>query len=164
MRRLAMLCAMGLALAACATSEPEPLTIAQIDVEADLTSMQNPSAVQYWQNLSSDLEAALATEFSGQIDPGGKTVTVDVDELSLSSLYAPGASFADARLSGRVTLLNPNETVVSAYDVTATSGDVVPYLPEGTVTVPPTSSAYYAAVVRAFARGAAETLRAGPAS
>ena len=155
MRRLAMLCAMGLALAACATSEPEPLTIAQIDVEADLTSMQN---------LSSDLEAALAAEFSGQIDPGGKTVTVDVDELSLSSVYAPGASFADSRLSGRVTLLNPNETVVSAYDVTATSGDVVPYLPEGTVTVPPTSSAYYAAVVRAFARGAAETLRAGPAS
>ena len=92
MRRLAMLCAMGLALAACATSEPEPLTIAQIDVEADLTSMQNPSAVRYWQNLSSDLEAALAAEFSGQIDPGGKTVTVDVDELSLSERITPGSS------------------------------------------------------------------------
>ena len=164
MRSLGMLSAVALVAAACATTEPEPLTIAAINVEADLASMQNPSAVRYWQNLPADLEAALAEEFSGQIDPAGKTLNVDVDELSLSSAYAPGATFADARLSGRVTLLNPNETVASAYDVTATSGDVVPYLPEGTTSVPPTGTAYYGAVVRAFARGTADTLRAGPSS
>jgi hypothetical protein len=164
MRSLATLAAVALTAAACATSEPESLTIAEIHVTTDLASMQNPAAVKYWQSLDSDLEAALAAEFAGQIDPAGKTITVDIDELSLTSAYVPGATLSDARLSGRVTLLNPNETQVSAYDVTASSSDAVAYLPEGTTTVAPTSAAYYGAVVRAFARGSAETLRAGPSS
>ena len=48
--------------------------------------------------------------------------------------------------------------------MTATSADVVTYLPPGTniVTVQPTSAEYYQAIVQAFARGTAQTLSATP--
>ena len=61
-----------------------------------------------------------------------------------------------------MTLINPDGTDAAAYDVTATSQDVVSYLPPGTslVSVRPTSTEYYNAIVQAFARGTAETLSA----
>ncbi len=158
MKSLGMIAGLAL-LAACSTTQPEPLTIATINVSTDLSAMQSRAAVNYWKNLSPDLQSALAREFAGEIAPDGKTISVDVDELSLTSAYAPGATFKDARLSGRVDLLNPNQTLAASYDVTASSSDVVNYLPEGTTTISPTSTAYYAAVVEAFARGTAETLR-----
>ena len=79
--------------------------------------------------------------------------------ISLNS-FASGATTETARLSGRVTLLNPDGTTAAAYDVTATSRDVVDLLPAGTniVTVSPTSQEYYQAIVQAFARGAAVAL------
>jgi len=159
MKILGMFASVALLAAACSTTAPEPLTISSVHVATDLSSMQSRDAVRYWKNLSADLETALAGEFAGQIAPDGKTINVDIDELSLTSAYAPGATVKDARLSGRVDLLNPNETLAASYNVTASSNDIVRYLPEGTTTVAPTGSAYYAAVVQAFARGAAETLR-----
>ncbi len=61
-----------------------------------------------------------------------------------------------------MTLINPDGTNAAAYDVTATSQDVVPYLPPGSslVKMPATSAEYYRAIVEAFARGTAQTLDA----
>ena len=44
--------------------------------------------------------------------------------------------------------------------MTATSADVVTYLPQGSniVSIQPTSAEYYRAIVQAFARGTAQTL------
>ena len=60
-------------------------------------------------------------------------------------------------------MLNPAGTSEGAWDVTATSQDIVDFLPVGTdvVTVRPTSAEYYQAIVQAFARGAALTVQAG---
>jgi hypothetical protein len=161
MRTLGLLAGAALVLAACAGRQPEPLTISEITVDADLPAIGSPQAVAYWQGLSSDLETALAAEFAGQLDPLGKSILVDVDELTLTTGFAPGATLEDARLAGRVTLQNTDGTTASAYDVTATSSDVVSYLPEGTTVVSPTSAEYYQAIVLAFARGAAEVVAAG---
>lgn len=149
----------ALALAACSSAPPEPLRIADVTVSADLPAVGSSEAVAYWKNLDSDLETAIAGQFVGYLDPTGKHIQVDVDELSLASPFAAGATPETARLSGLVTLLNPDGTKAAAYNVTASAQDVQNILPEGSKSVPPTSGAYYQAVVEAFARGAANTLR-----
>ncbi|HET6692361.1 MAG TPA: hypothetical protein VFG74_16025 [Miltoncostaeaceae bacterium] len=163
MRTLGLIAGAALLLAACGGAPGnEPLTISGVNVEADLPSVGSPQAVAYWKNLSPDLETAIAAQFAGSIDPTGKTINVDVDELSLASPFAAGATAQTAQLAGTVTLVNPDGTNAAVYNVTATSADLVTYLPAGEniVTVAPTSAEYYRAIVQAFARGTADTLRA----
>lgn len=151
--------AAALALAACSSAPPEPLRIADVQVTADLPAVGSRAAVNYWKNLSTDLETAIAGQFVGDLDPAGKHIQVDVDELSLASPFESGATAETARLSGLVTLLNPDGSRAAAYTVTASAQDVANTLPEGSKSVAPTSGAYYQAIVEAFARGAANTLR-----
>ena len=162
MTRLGLLAGAALLVAACAGQrEPEVLTISEVRVDTDLSAIGSAEAMGYWQNLSADLETAIAAEFAAQIDPAGKRILVDVDELTLANALTAGLTPQDATLAGRVTLENPNGTTAAAYDVTATSNDVRSYLPPGTTRVSPTSTEYYQAIVRAFARGTATTLNAG---
>lgn len=151
--------AAALALAACSSAPPEPLRIADVTVTADLPAVGSREAVAYWKNLGTDLETAIADQFVGYLDPAGKHIQVDVDELSLSSPFAAGATAETGRLSGLVTLVNPDGTKAAAYNVAASAQDVQNILPEGSKAVAPTSGAYYQAIVEAFARGTANTLR-----
>jgi hypothetical protein len=159
MRPLGLLAGVAL-LAACAGQQPEPLLISEINVQTELPAVGSREAVAYWRNLDADLETAIAEQFVGRIDPLGKRINVDVDEISLNTAFAQGATAETARLSGRVTLENPDGTAAAAYDVTASSQDVASYLPPGSnvVTISPTSTEYYQAIVRAFARGTAQVL------
>lgn len=163
MRTLGLLAGAAIALAACAGSDDEPLLISEIRVQTDLAAVGSREAVGYWQSLSDDLETAIAGQFVGRIDPSGNVITVDVDEISLTSPFASGATAETAVLSGRVEVLNPAGTSEGAWDVTATARDVVDFLPAGTdvVTVRPTTPEYYQAIVQAFARGAAQSIELG---
>lgn len=156
--------AAALVLAACSSAPPPPLTIADVKVSADLPAVGSHEAVAYWKNLSTDLETAIAGQFVGNLAPNGKHIQVDVDELSLSSPFTPGATATTARLTGLVTLLNPDGTRAAAYNVSASAQDVQNILPEGSKSIPATSGAYYQAIVEAFARGVANTLRESNAS
>lgn len=160
MRSLGLLAGAALALAACAGQQEQPLTISDVSVETDLAAVGTREAVAYWQDLNEDLATAIANQFTGRVDPASPRIRVDVDELSLTSPFAQGATAETARLSGRVELISPAETVEAAYDVTASAQDVADFLPAGSnlVTVPPTSAEYYRAIVQAFARGTAITL------
>lgn len=166
MRILGLLAGTALALAACAGQDKnQPLTVSDVSVQADLPAVGTRSAVSYWAHLSDDLKTAIAGEYAGRIDPQGKKIDVDVDEISLNSPFLSGATAETARLSGRVTLINPDGTNAAAYDVTAAAQDVATYLPPGSnlVSVPPTSAEYYRAVVQAFAAGTRQTLDAAAA-
>jgi ABC-type glycerol-3-phosphate transport system substrate-binding protein len=160
MKSLGLLAGAALVLAACSGSEPEPLRISDVSVQADLAAVGSREAVGYWKNLSGDLETAIASEFAGRIDETGPSIRVDVDELSLNSPFMSRATAQTAVLSGRVDLVSPQETTISSYNVTAHAQDVQDFLPSGTtlVSVPPTSAEYYQAIVRAFARGVMITL------
>jgi hypothetical protein len=163
MRTLALIAGASVIVAGCAGGEPEPMTISEVSVQTDLSAMQSREAVSYWQSLSDDLQTAIASEFAGSFDPGGNSITVDIDELSLSQTYVASGSIEDARLSGLVTVEQADGTDLGAYNVTATSSDLVNYLPPGTdvVTISPTSVVYYTAIVQAFASGAASAIRSG---
>lgn len=150
----------SLLLAACAGSDDAPMTISEVQVQTDLSAIGSREAVTYWKTLSDDLETAIADQFVGRLDPEGNVITVDVDELSLTSPFAVGADVETARLSGRVELLNPAGTSEGAWNVTATAQDVADFLPPGSnlVSLPPTTPEYYRAIVQAFARGAARSV------
>lgn len=160
MRPLGLLAGAALLLAACGGKGSEPLLISEINVDTDLSAVGSREAVDYCKGLNSDLETAIADQFVGRTDPLGTRINVDIDEISLNSAFAPGANAETARLSGRVVLENPDGTQAAAYDVTATSQDVVNYLPPGSnvVSISPTSREYYTAIVQAFARGTAQVI------
>lgn len=162
MKTLVLLAASAIALAACAGKTPEPLTISGVSVEADLPAVGSREAISYWQNLGDDLQTAIAEQYVGRTAETGKHIDVDIDEISLNSPFMSGATAETAKLSGRVTLTNPDTTTAAAYDVTASAQDVATYLPPGStlVSVKPTSAEYYRAVVQAFAKGTAQTLDA----
>ena len=90
MRTLGLLAGAALVLAACAGSQEEPLLISEVQVQTDLAAVGSREAVAYWQGLSADLETAIAGQFVGRVDPSGNVITVDVDELSLTSPFAAG--------------------------------------------------------------------------
>lgn len=165
MRTLGLLAGAAMLLGACGGGQDQGLTISEVSVDTNLSALQTREAVAYWQNLSADLETAIAAEFAGRFDPLGSRITVDVDELSLSNAFAAPVSPEDARLAGRVTLENPDGTTAAAYDVVATLDQARAYLPAGadTVVITPGSAEFYQAVVRAFARGAAEAIAGGQA-
>jgi hypothetical protein len=160
MRTLGLLAGATLLLAACGGNQSQPLAISDVSVQADLPAVGSREALGYWQNLSTDLETAIAAQFAGQIDPTGKRIEVDIDELSLNSPFVSGATAETATLAGRVNLINVDGTNAAAYDVTASAQDVATFLPPGSnlVSIPPTSAEYYQAVVQAFAHGTALTL------
>lgn len=156
----------ALALAACVRVDntPDMITVSDVQVEADLTAVSGRNAAVYWGNLTSDLSTAIAQEFVGQTADDGWVVAVDIDEISLASVFASPVG-DQARLTGAVALLDPaSGDVERTYAVSASANEAAPFLPPGTdvVTLSPTSAEFYGAVVRAFASGVADTLRAGP--
>lgn len=157
----------ALTLAGCAREEPAPtptLTVSDVRVSADLTAVSTQQAATVWGGLERDLSSAIASEFVGQTSPEGWLISVDVDEIALSGLLASQLGADDARLSGAVTLIDPATGEASrTYNVSATANQAAALLPAGTdaVAVSPSSAAFYDAVLRAFASGVAQTVRAG---
>jgi hypothetical protein len=165
MKLHAYLAGAALALAACAGAEgPEPLTISDVRVEADLTAVASRDAAVYWGNLADDLSTAIGAEFVGQTAAEGYVIDVDVDEIALANALNAGLGADDARLTGVVSLVNPlNEVVEQTYVVSASANQAAAFLPSesGSVAVSPSSAEFYSAVVRAFARGVGDAVRSG---
>lgn len=166
MKLYATLAAASLALAACVPApQPQTFTVSDVRVETDLTAVSSRDAAAYWGNLSNDLSSAIAGEFVGQTAPDGWVVVVDVDEIALANVFQSRAGADDARLTGDVALVDPvSGDVGRVYTVSASANEAAAFLPPDrpAVALSPTSAEFYGAVVRAFARGVADQLRAGP--
>lgn len=162
MKAFALLTASALALAAC-SSEPAAPTrqaISEISVNTDLTSVGNPSAVEYWDNLSADLETALANQFVNDISSDGARIEVDVDELSLAESYSEGFG-QNSTLSGRVTVTDMRDAPLGTYNVSASMAQAQAVEPGAQPSTD--SAAFYQALVQAFAQGVDQTINSGTA-
>lgn len=166
MFRKVFLAASALALLGCVRAqEPAPVTVSNVEVAVDLPAIATRSAAHHWATLEDDLSGALAQEFVGMTSPTGYVVRVDVDELSLAALASQRLGADEARLVGRVEMIDPRtEAPARSFAVGATANQAAVFLPEGAnaVAVSPSSHEFYAAVIRAFARGVAEAVRSGP--
>ncbi len=146
-----------------ATADEPPYSVSSITVQANVTAIGSEAAAEFWRDLPTDLEDALARELVGSLDPEGLALLVAVDELALTEAFELG--FADdARLAGRVQLVDPaDRRVERTYEVSASAREAELMLPPDVEveTVSRTSAEFYDAVVGAFARGVAETVRGG---
>jgi hypothetical protein len=156
--------AVALALAASpALADEPPYSVSSITVQADVTAIGSPAAAEFWRDLPTDLEDALARELVGSLDPEGLALLVAVDELALTEAFELGFA-GDARLAGRVQLVDPEDRrVEQTYEVSASAREAELMLPPDVEveTISRTSGQFYDAVVGAFARGVAETVRGG---
>lgn len=166
MKILGLLAGSALLLAACAGDEPAmaPTSVSAINVSTDLQAIGNAESVRYWQTLNQDLEAALATELIGDIDPAGAILNVDVDEIALANAYSSRFQGENNRLTGRVVMTDPvTGEAVRTYDVAVTASEAASILSSdsGVVTISPDSTEFYRALVQAFAEGVGDTVRQG---
>jgi hypothetical protein len=160
--------ALALALtvsAGAAQDGPRPIT--NIEVAADLTSIGNREAAEFWRNMPGDLQEALVQELFDVIGPGGFTMVVAVDELSLAQAFDAGMTGDGARLVGEVQLIDPaaeeGTPPAAIYGVSASAREAEAMLPPGTdvTVISRTSREFYEAAVEAFARGVAQAVRGG---
>jgi len=139
-----------------ATAAPaqDPTTVREVDVEVDLGAIQNPAAATYWTNVADDLENAIVARITDRTDPEGVRISIDIEEVSLASLYENLTDTADTQMIGQVNITSDTDnTEFNSYQLSVRVEEALPYLPPGTVVtaIVRDTPEYYRAMVEAFA-------------
>ncbi len=163
-RSLALPAALAALLSTSALADP--VSVAEISVEADLTTIDNEAAGRFWANVETDLTNALATRLTDQIDEKGSRLTVRIESVALTNSYALLTRGEQARLEGRV-IVSGNQ-VSEAYLLTVSVPAVRLVAPAGTTaataeapditTLAGDEAAYYEAMIGTFADHVADKL------
>ncbi|MCC5955698.1 MAG: hypothetical protein JJU07_06310 [Natronohydrobacter sp.] len=106
------------------------LSFSEIDVRADLTTIQDPQAATFWNTLEDDLESAILVLLADQIAEEGARLVVDMAEFGSDESLQPDAVEA-FELSGRIHVIDLNnnanfnsfELSVRLEGLTATNED-----------------------------------------
>ncbi len=139
----------------------DPTTIREVDVEVDIGAIQNPSAATYWTNIGDDLENAIVARITDRTDPDGVRVAIDIEEVSLASLYENLTDTADTRMIGQVNITSDTDnTKFNSYELSVRVEEALPYFPPGTVitAIVRDTPEYYRAMVEAFADAVVDRL------
>jgi hypothetical protein len=136
--------------------------VAEVNVEADLTVVQNAEAAAYWANLTTDLENAIVARLVDRIAEDGVTISVDLSEVELASAFEQAYNIADSVLVGEVNVkgeqTNANEFT---YDLSVSMESVTTAVTaDGTTIVYDTinSPEAYQALIGAFADNVVQSL------
>ncbi|MFW8633531.1 hypothetical protein [Cribrihabitans pelagius] len=153
--------------AAVATAAAAAPKVAEIDVDADLTSISGYQSASVWGSLEADLETALAKELAGQIAAEGAEeeaaaeIKIEIDSVALADNFERALGVGEWQLKGDVDIDMPDASEDLRYDLTVTADQVNAYFPAGTdvsvVTVD--SDIFYHAMIRAFAENVASKLK-----
>ncbi|MFT3690700.1 hypothetical protein [Paenirhodobacter sp.] len=148
---LAGVSALGLSAAAFAD-----VKVQEIDVDADLTAINNPEAAAVFANLPADLEAAISARLAPDhlVTEGGSKINIDIDEVELASTWANLADLSQSKLKGVVNVTSDtNNTKFDNYTLTIAYPDAVAFVPKGADAGELTKDApvYYQALINAFA-------------
>ncbi|ESW62623.1 MAG: hypothetical protein Q27BPR15_00125 [Rhodobacter sp. CACIA14H1] len=139
---------------ATATLAQEPTTVREVDVEVDLGAIANPAAATYWTNVADDLENAIVARITDRTDPDGVRIAIDIEEVSLASLYENLTDIADTRMVGQVNITSDTDnTKFNAYELSVRVEEALPFFPPGTVVtaIVRDTPEYYRAMIEAFA-------------
>lgn len=146
--------------------------VAKIDVQVDLTAVQNEEAASYWANLEADLENALAARLvdrlvteeakpdeNGKID--GAQITVDIREIELANALQRELNLGDAVLVGQVTVRDDTDNSNSdGYELTTSLENAKVVVPEGKMLVLSTDTTEaYTRLVDVFAENVVSRLK-----
>lgn len=136
-----------------ATSALAANSVAEIEVEADLTAVQNVEAAKVWTGISEDLEAEIAERLVTRISEDGASIAVDIDEVSLANMFTQTIGSAESTLVGDVEIDAPGLFNKMDYTLSVSAEQAVAYYPAGTTPgdVRVGSEVYYNAMLDAFA-------------
>jgi hypothetical protein len=163
-------CALVSLLAVPALAEVDK--VAKIDVQVDLSAVQNEQAAAYWANLETDLENALAARLvdrlvteeakpdeNGKID--GAQITVDIREVELANALQRELNLGDAVLVGQVTVSDDTDNSnADGYELSASLENAQVVVPEGmTVVLSTDTNEAYTRLVDVFAEGVVTRLK-----
>lgn len=149
---LAGVSAIGLSAAAFAND----VKVQEIDVDADLTAINNPEAAKVFTTLPTDLKNAISARLAPDhlVTEGGSKINIDIDEVELASTWANLADLSQSKLKGLVNVTSDtNNTKFDNYTLTIAYPDAVAFVPKGADATALTKDAtvYYQALVNAFA-------------
>lgn len=153
-----------LLVSAIATAAYAKSNVASVDVEAELSAVENFEAAKAWSQLDTDLETEIAERLVYQIAPEGEDgaeIVVDIDEVALANNFEANLGIGEWTLVGDVDIDMPDPSKDMFYTLTVTSDQMDVYYPEGTdiAKVTPDSEVFYNAVVAAFADNVASKLK-----
>lgn len=146
--------------------------VAKIDVQVDLSAVQNEKAATYWANLEADLENALAARLvdrlvteevkpdeNGRID--GAQIIVDIREVELANALQRELNLGDAVLVGQVTVKDDTDNSnADGYELTTSLENAKVVVPEGmTVVLSTDTNEAYTRLVDVFAEGVVSRLK-----
>ena len=132
----------------------DPTTVREVDVEVDLGAIQNPEAAAYWTNVADDLENAIVARITDRTRPDGVRISIDIEEVSLASLYESLTDISDTRMMGQVNITSDTDnTKFNSYELSVRVEEALPFFPPGTVVtaIVRDTPEYYRAMVEAFA-------------
>lgn len=146
--------------------------VAKIDVQVDLSAVQNAEAATYWANLEVDLENALAARLvdrlvteeakpdeNGKID--GAQIVVDIREVELANALQRELNLGDAVLVGQVTVKDDTDNSnADGYELTTSLENAKVVVPEGKMVVLSTDTTKaYTRLVDVFAENVVSRLK-----
>ena len=152
-------------VATMATAAGASTMVQEIDVDADVSALNNTEAVAVWTELEADLETALAAKLVNQIAKeemeDAAEVDIEIDTVALASSFETEMGIADSVLEGDVSVDLPGSQYDQRYTLTVTAEQANIYYPEGTdvTTLNVGSDVFYTAMVDAFATHVAEKLK-----
>ena len=138
----------------------EALKISAIDVETSVSSAEDSNALEFYPDLAEDLREEVAERVPLSSDGADPRIKIDVRKVALNGSMMLGDDRKFNQLEGVVDITSPSGDS-SGYSfpvmVAAESGDEI--LPAGYVTVPPSETEFYVAMVSTFADVVAEQLK-----
>lgn len=151
----------GLAALLGSTALAQDLQIAEVDVTADLTVIEDPQGAEFWGSLEEDLESAIRSRIVERIADEGARLVVDIVSFALPEAMGQPFDVETAALSARVHVIdltnNANfdsyELSVSLQGMTAVDADGV-----AIPLAPMDSEVSYQMIVDAFADNVVERL------
>lgn len=135
--------------------------VRDVQVDVDLTAIQNANAAAYWTTVADDLETAIVARLASQISDEGVSVNVDVDELSLANGFQSILGIEESELKGSVSISNlQDNSDFQKYDLTVSfePAPVVISPDADMVFITQSTAEYYAQMLEAFAENVAEKL------
>ncbi|OIQ28927.1 MAG: hypothetical protein BM562_12275 [Alphaproteobacteria bacterium MedPE-SWcel] len=148
-----------------ATAAGASILVQDIEVEADISALENSKAVAVWGELETDLKTALAAQLVNQIAEEGTKdaadIDIEIDTVSLASGFEAELGIASSVLQGDVSVDLPGSKDDQRYTLTVTADQANVYFPEGTDTSSLTveSDVFYTAMIDAFASHVANKIK-----
>jgi hypothetical protein len=150
MLRTSLLAGAAALCVATASLAADPKTVKSVDVAMELAAVTNTTAASYWANIATDL-----------ISDEGLDITIDIEEVELSTGFEDQLGLADTRLVGDVRFRDDKDGSRNAdFQLSVDVNAAKPMIPAGTdlSVLPADTRVYYDALIAAFAQAVVDRL------